>query len=416
MGKLWIFPVIDYNFSMMGPLLKTIFYWKKFGFIYMKIIIMTVGLGGLATLLLTYWNFFHLMWWPLGVMLEKLWGNQWYGGIVGVIIAQKPGLLWAHMALLIMLLFHFYTTFDRQSHKQPWTNKKQIQKLLDRLPIKLIKIHYKNNNFFGNISFKYEKASYPMGYLFYDLSLILKNFMVINGAQNIEVIQWNGGVFHDKYFKSKKLMTALFHWSYGVQLLLTSFIYFGVNGHKKLMYFPLKKIYNLFIIDKQKKHSIDYNNKYIFNEVFNPKNIVYIINQKPQESIENHGKFLIKYLENCLVQSKINKKNLVVFMYHQLSNFNKNHGKIIAPLAALIKSSIGYYNIIMVEDNSQSLVDFFYQGKGSFMDANSALLLNGVDSMAHSFILMGSGGHEKSILTVLKLLHKTHGVLLPHHH
>ena len=246
--------------------------------------------------------------------------------------------------------------------------------------------------------------------------MILNNFCVINKKDHqVKIIKSNGVTFGEKYFQSKKILTALFNWSYGIQWLWgKSFFYFGVNENKTLMYFPLKKIYNLFIVDKKQQFTIEYNNKYLFKEIFNDNNIIYIINNKPQGSIEAHGKFLINYLENCLVQSKINKKNLVVFMYYQLENFlHKHDEKIMKYLKILIKNSVGYYNIILVEKTSQILVDFFYHNKESFMDYNSALLLNGVDSMAHSNLILGSYGYENTPINIFKNYEETYGLVVP---
>jgi hypothetical protein len=224
-------------------------------------------LGGLAAVIFSYFNFFHLIWWPLAIILESVVQNQWLGGIVGMITFHNKWLFGSHIFLFTTMFFYFYLSFGRKikTKESLAFNKKQLKLLIKNLNIPLISLKYHENNLFSHGDLKFHKNLYPINYLYYDVQLILKNFSIIhNKSHNVRIIKSNGVSFGHQYFQSKKILTALFNWSYGVQWLWgTSFFYFGVNENKQLMYFPLKKIYNLFIVDKKQQWPIEYNNKYL---------------------------------------------------------------------------------------------------------------------------------------------------------
>jgi hypothetical protein len=391
-------------------------FYGKLSMIYLKILINWIGIGGILSLSLTPLGFFNLIWWPLGVILEKFFQNQWWGGIVGLLIINNNWLFIAYVLLLMGLMVDFAQSFGKVfvGNKQPLAIKKNnILSLLSRLGLKVQKRSFNHNNFYENFSVNINKTVYPMVYLVYDLQLI-GNFLVIIKSINqnylITITHYNNNNYNKQYLKSKKLLYMITHWKFLFHWLMgANFVYLGLDETNQLLYFPLKKIYNFFIIDKQKTLNVDYNNKNIFHHILS-KNIVYILHNTPENPAIQY-KNLVNYLENCLMQSKINKKPIVLFLYHQLSIFDINHHKpLMDHIKFLIKNTIGYYNIVVVEHNSQIILDIF---GNNIIDANSALLTNGVDSMVHSKLLLGSCGYEQSSNLIFKTYKNTHHCLLP---
>jgi hypothetical protein len=399
-------------------------YGWKITFLKIKIIINIFGLGGWATLLLSYFNFFHIIWFPLGILLEKIFQNQWFGGLMGILISNNLLFFIPWMMLLSSIIIYFFFQWGTNTDiKKSFTiiNKSPIINLIKNLSFNIIKQNSHNNNFFFNITLEVKKTIYPMAYIYYDLNLIIdEKFNVLvesfKGNYLLTIVINYKNQFNINYLKKRKIFYMINHWNYLFFYIMgqRNFINLGINHHNQLMIIHIKKLYNFFIIDKHNQFTMEYNNQYIFKEVMNnPNNIIYLVHNNPSENILDHYKNLVNYLENAFTQSKINNKSIVVFLYYQLEVFSIEHKKLMDYIKFLIKNSIGYFNVFIIEKNSQVLLNFFYQND-TFIDHNSAIFFNGVDNNNHSKILTGTYGFEMTNLCYFKDFKNNYYCQLPY--
>ena len=313
--------------------------------------------------------------------------------------------------------------------------KKRVQKINENgikdffadLKIKIISSRINKKQIFYLFSYQLQISTYPLSYLYYDLVAYFKssNIFTIIGKNNgnhlttqVNIIIFQDLLFNGGFYETKRYLCLL--WK--PQLLLftltgqRNYCYFGINSHNNFLMESLDNMYNIFIVDGFEKFNWEYYAKYMFPQILkNKKNIVYILkniplhqNQTNEELAQQHYKYITEQLERATLQSRLQKnKKIIVFLFYQLKYLSpmlknmQQFSRAINYLRTIVRNSIGYYHIFIIENNSKIISDLFYPESNLYIaavESNTCIFINKAEDMATCHKLSNCYGIENNII------------------
>jgi hypothetical protein len=380
-------------------------------------------LGLLAQVYFQYWIFCGLLG---NIIVMDMWGIALTAILLALMIVSLL-LSFGKISLNQQLTFNYH---DINKKMKKRTGKITHGKILDfflNLSIKIISYKKIENQLFHCFSYQIQLSTYPLSYLYYDLVAYFKspNIFTIIGKNNgnhlttqVNIIVFQDLLFDQGFYETKRYLSLIWR----PKLLFfnltggSNYCYFGIRANSNFLMESLNILYNIFIIDGFQKFSWEYYAKYIFPQVLkNKQNIIYILKNIPmyqglkeEEKIEKHYKYITEQLERATLQSRLQKnKNVVVFLFYQLVHLVPMietlgvFSRQINYLRSLVRNSIGYYHIIIIEKDSKIISDLFYPEDNLYIgsiERHTCIFINKANNMETCHKLSNCYGIENNAI------------------